>query len=288
MPFYWERHPDGPFVTLEIATTYLDPENYDLEALQQLARHDDDPEMQVFKNELLQALRDPDPAARGRAIRVRRVQRRQRRGIPAEVMARALRRRARQPGARRCHLITAPPGVKGGSCSAVRIGAGIQLAPNALRILDGLGVLPELAALAVHPRRLVIMHADTGRHLTIVDFGASFERRYGHPYAVLHRGDLLAVLHRACQADSRIRLESNREVTELADDGGVARVCPSDGCQYQCDAVIGADGRGRRSAPWSPATERRGWRAFFFLPAAWMSWRAIGSDGRASTPVTGS
>jgi hypothetical protein len=60
MPFYWERHPDGPFVTLiEVATTYLDPENYDLEALQQLARRDDDPEMQVFKDELRQALADP-------------------------------------------------------------------------------------------------------------------------------------------------------------------------------------------------------------------------------------
>ena len=44
------------------------------------------------------------------------------------------------------------------------IGAGIQLAPNALRILDGLGVLPELAALAVRPSHLVLMHADTGEH----------------------------------------------------------------------------------------------------------------------------
>jgi hypothetical protein len=60
MQFYWERHPDGPFVRLiEIATTYLDPENYNLEALQQLARRDDDPEMQVFKKELRQALADP-------------------------------------------------------------------------------------------------------------------------------------------------------------------------------------------------------------------------------------
>ena len=42
------------------------------------------------------------------------------------------------------------------------IGAGIQLAPNALRILDGLGVLPELAELAVRLRHLVLMHAETG------------------------------------------------------------------------------------------------------------------------------
>ena len=60
MPFYWERHPDGQFVTLiEVATTYLDPENYDLEELKALAKRDNDDEMRVFKSELREALRDP-------------------------------------------------------------------------------------------------------------------------------------------------------------------------------------------------------------------------------------
>src|SRR5258708_8851356 len=84
------------------------------------------------------------------------------------------------------------------------IGAGIQLAPNALRILDGLGVLPELTALGVRPRHLVFMHADTGEHLTTVDFGEPFERRYGYPDTVMHRGDLLTVLHLACRSDGRL------------------------------------------------------------------------------------
>jgi 2-polyprenyl-6-methoxyphenol hydroxylase-like FAD-dependent oxidoreductase len=122
------------------------------------------------------------------------------------------------------------------------IGAGIQLAPNALRILDGLGVLAELTALAVHPRHLVFMHADTGRHLTTLDFGEPFKRRYGYAYSVMHRGDLLTVLHEACRADERITLESNREVTGLADHGDTARIrfAASDACR--CGAVIGADG----------------------------------------------
>ena len=42
-PFYWERHPDGPFATLiAVATNYLDPENYDLDALKSLAKREDD------------------------------------------------------------------------------------------------------------------------------------------------------------------------------------------------------------------------------------------------------
>jgi hypothetical protein len=57
---YWERHPDGPFATLIwVVTTYLDPENYDLDSLKKLARREDDKEMQMFKSELREALRDP-------------------------------------------------------------------------------------------------------------------------------------------------------------------------------------------------------------------------------------
>ena len=59
MPFYWERHPNGPFVTLiRVAGNYLDPENYDLDDLKTLAIRDGD-KMQVFKSELREALRDP-------------------------------------------------------------------------------------------------------------------------------------------------------------------------------------------------------------------------------------
>uniref|UniRef100_UPI003D70D087 FAD-dependent monooxygenase n=1 Tax=Streptomyces sp. NBC_00063 TaxID=2975638 RepID=UPI003D70D087 len=49
------------------------------------------------------------------------------------------------------------------------IGAGIQLAPNALRILDSLGVLDAINEVAVRPRNLVFLHADTGKHLTTID-----------------------------------------------------------------------------------------------------------------------
>lgn len=59
-PFYWERHPDGPFVTLiAVATTYLDPENYGLGELKALAKRYDLDKMQVFKSELREALGDP-------------------------------------------------------------------------------------------------------------------------------------------------------------------------------------------------------------------------------------
>lgn len=59
-PSYWERHPDGPFVTLiAVAATYLNPENYDLDSLKELAKREDDEEMQAFRSELRQALAGP-------------------------------------------------------------------------------------------------------------------------------------------------------------------------------------------------------------------------------------
>ena len=58
--FYWERHPDGPFVALiAVATNYLHPENWDLDLLKRLAKRDDIDKVRVFKSELRQALGDP-------------------------------------------------------------------------------------------------------------------------------------------------------------------------------------------------------------------------------------
>lgn len=122
------------------------------------------------------------------------------------------------------------------------IGAGIQLAPNAVRILADLGVLSDLDRVAVRPRNLVFMHADTGQHLTTIDCGAPFLRRYGQPYTVMHRGDLLEVLLGACREHERITLENNRQVVDIQDLGTSAEVRFADGDAYRCDAVIGADG----------------------------------------------
>ncbi|MFC3577470.1 FAD-dependent monooxygenase [Streptomyces yaanensis] len=122
------------------------------------------------------------------------------------------------------------------------IGAGIQLAPNAMRILDSLGVLDAIDEVAVRPRNLVFMHADTGKHLTTIDFGAAFRERYGQSYSVLHRGDLLDVLLAACREHPKVTLENNRQVVDIEDHTTTAVVHFSDGESYRTDALIGADG----------------------------------------------
>ena len=68
--FYWERHPGGPFaVLIRVAATYLHPEVDQLEALQELARREDDEEMRAFKAELRQAVSDPGRVPAGELSR---------------------------------------------------------------------------------------------------------------------------------------------------------------------------------------------------------------------------
>jgi salicylate hydroxylase len=122
------------------------------------------------------------------------------------------------------------------------IGAGLQLAPNALHVLDRLGLMGEVAKHAVYPSRLVWMDAIQGTPITTVDLGPGFRQRYGQPYIVMHRGDLLGVLLDACRAEKSITLEAGREAAAIEDLGDGARVRGAGGALYETDLLVGADG----------------------------------------------
>jgi 3-hydroxybenzoate 6-monooxygenase len=126
------------------------------------------------------------------------------------------------------------------------IGAGLQLAPNASRMLDRLGVLSEIHKNAVFPRRLVWLDAVAGKEITALDLGEKFQATYGYPYVVMHRSDLLDALLAACRAETRITLETSRDVVAVEPLGAGARARCADGTVYECDTLIGADGL------WSP------------------------------------
>jgi salicylate hydroxylase len=85
-------------------------------------------------------------------------------------------------------------------------GAGIQLSPNASRVLIGLGLPEQLASLVTAPEELTVTNARSGRALARAPLGAAAERRYGAPYWIIHRGDLQSVLIAAVQANPDIVL----------------------------------------------------------------------------------
>ncbi len=122
------------------------------------------------------------------------------------------------------------------------IGAGLQLAPNASRVLDALGILDDVRKHACFPPRLVIMDAVSGRELTSVEAGRQFTERYGYPYFVVHRADLLDAEVAACRNRAGIALASGKEVLAIEQSEKTVRAVCSDGSEYEADALIGADG----------------------------------------------
>jgi salicylate hydroxylase len=122
------------------------------------------------------------------------------------------------------------------------IGAGLQLAPNALRCLDRLQLLAAISRDAFFPRQLLMMDAPSGEPIAAVALGAAFRERYGYPYAVMHRSDLHAHLLRSCRESPLVTLENHRTVVAVEADDGIARARCADGTVYQAGLLVGADG----------------------------------------------
>lgn len=148
-------------------------------------------------------------------------------------------------------------------------GAGIQIAPNAGRVLAALGLDAAIAARSIEPWSIDVRRGRDGAGLASIAGGA-FRERYGFPYRVLHRADLQAVLLSAAKREPAIQLELDATLAErLVTDGGLlVRIRRPTGIEVvPAVAVIGADGvwsetRGAIGGSARPhATGRTAWRA---------------------------
>src|SRR5437868_1075415 len=72
----------------------------------------------------------------------------------------------------------------------VRLGAGIQMSPNAMRVLRGIGLEPRIRSRAFQPRSWTNREWDCGALTNELPLGAAAEAKYGAPYLLMHRGDL--------------------------------------------------------------------------------------------------
>lgn len=121
------------------------------------------------------------------------------------------------------------------------LGAGIQIGPNASRLLHRLGLSEALAAVAVEPARLQFRRWHSGAVIKELVTGPEVIAAFGAPHYTLHRADLHRVLVDAV-ADVRPGLQC---VGADQDDDGV-NLRFADGTFYRADVVIGADGLGSR------------------------------------------
>lgn len=121
------------------------------------------------------------------------------------------------------------------------IGAGLQVGPNAGRLLRELGVFDAVLGRAVLPSRFVIIDVYSGNELHSADFTGLTER-YGAPYTVMHRHDLLTALMDAAAETGLVRATPGKEVIGVDQDGQRATVWCADGTTYEADVLLGADG----------------------------------------------
>ena len=120
-----------------------------------------------------------------------------------------------------------------------RIGAGIQIGCNAMKVLRELGLEQRLRAQSFYPRSWNNRDWRTGEVKFDMIFGESAERKFGAPYLLAHRGDLHAALASAVPGDS-VRL--NHKLAGLDETGDGIRLRFANGATATADAVVGADG----------------------------------------------
>lgn len=99
------------------------------------------------------------------------------------------------------------------------VGAGVQLGPNAVRLLHGWGLEDELAQLAAFPERLQVRDAVSGAELGVLPLGKRALEKYGAPYATIHRADLHGLLLRAVKGRENLWLKLNTSLSGYHDSG---------------------------------------------------------------------
>jgi len=173
-------------------------------------------------------------------------------------------------------------------------GAGIQLSPNATRILLDLGLGDALRPHVVVPEEIRIRQARTGDDIVRVQLGEFAENRYGAPYWVAHRSDVQAALAEAARAHPDIDLKLDAVVEDFALHGHGLTVAGRIGgktFEERGIGLVGADGlwsttRARLGDPEPPGfAGRTAWRAVvpvssvgvhFRVPLVnlWLGWKA--------------
>src|SRR5258708_5270034 len=121
-----------------------------------------------------------------------------------------------------------------------RLGAGIQIGCNAMKVLRGLGLEPLMRASAFYPRSWNNREYDTGEVRFDMIFGEQAEQRYGAPYLLGHRGDLHAALASAVPAEA-IHLDHRVVDIEQNPDRSV-KLAFANGSAVEADAVVASDG----------------------------------------------
>ena len=117
-----------------------------------------------------------------------------------------------------------------------RVGAGIQMMPNSMKVLRRIGIEDSLRETSFKPYSHLNRDWDTGKVLRELPMP---EDLFGAPYLCMHRADLTGALAGAIPPEI---IRFNKKLIDLEEGSGAVKLIFADGTQAVADAVIGADG----------------------------------------------
>src|SRR5436190_18901670 len=117
-----------------------------------------------------------------------------------------------------------------------RIGAGIQMLPNSMKVLRGIGIEDRLREVSFEPVSHLNRGWDTGKLMRELTMS---EHAFGAPYLCMHRADLHDALLSLLPTDT---IHLNKKLVGLDQSGETVSLTFADNTRAEADAVIGADG----------------------------------------------
>ena len=121
----------------------------------------------------------------------------------------------------------------------LRVGADINLTPNAVRALDGLGIAAAVRRTAARPSHRISRTWDSGEETSRLEMGDTAEIKYGAPQLTIHRADLLAALAEVFPAE---RVQFAKRAESIVEDADRIKLAFTDGTTDRVDVLIGGDG----------------------------------------------
>ena len=122
------------------------------------------------------------------------------------------------------------------------VGAGIQLGPNVVKVLEAMGVGDALRQVAAFPAHLEVRNATTTERLGVLPLGQTMVQRYGAAYATIARADMHALLLEAVRANGGVDLHLDSRVISITQNDERVHVQTVQDQAFEAPLLVGADG----------------------------------------------
>lgn len=120
-----------------------------------------------------------------------------------------------------------------------RLGAGIHLGPNVMKVMRRIGIEEQLNTMGSHPDYWFSRNGMTGEYQSRIPLGEFARENYGAAYITVHRGDLHELMVSTLDQDN---LYFDKRLVDVDDSGDKVVMTFADGTTEEADLVIGADG----------------------------------------------